>query len=567
MEPTARPWVAHYDAGVPALIEIPARPVDDLLRQAAADRPERVALDFLGAHTSYRRLDEQVDRFARALGGMGVRPGDRVSLHLPTSPAFVIAAQGAFRAGAIAVPVNPLYVEREVAQLLHQTGPLVSVALDLLVPRVRAVRREVDGTDPAGRLVAVGIQDMLPAPLKWLYPLRARREGRWHPVPDSAAVPNLYRLLARTPGGRVESAAASDDPAVLQATGGTTGIPKCAVLTHRNLVANAMQVAAWYPVEPEGEDRILCALPYFHSYGLTVAMDFALLRGATQVLLPRFDPGQVLRVIARKRPRLFPGAPVMYAALAEHPERAKFDLSSVEACISGAAPLPGEVQARFEAATGGRLVEGYGLTEASPVTHCNPVLGERRAGTVGLPFPSTEARVMELESRMREVPPGEVGELAVRGPQVMSGYWQQPEETAQVLREGWLFTGDLARQDADGYFSIVDRLKDLILVGGMNVYPREIEEVLLTHPAVAEAAVVGVPDARHGEVPRAYVALRPGAAATPEELLEFCRERLARFKVPRSLEIRDELPRTFVGKVLRRELAAEYEASRARPEA
>lgn len=212
-------------------------------------------------------------------------------------------------------------------------------------------------------------------------------------------------------------------------------------------------------------------------------------------------------------------------------------------------------------------MEGYGLTEASPVTHCNPVLGERRAGTVGLPFPSTEARVMELESRMREVPPGEVGELAVRGPQVMSGYWQQPEETAQVLREGWLFTGDLARQDADGYFSIVDRLKDLILVGGMNVYPREIEEVLLTHPAVAEAAVVGVPDARHGEVPRAYVALRPGAAATPEELLEFCRERLARFKVPRSLEIRDELPRTFVGKVLRRELAAEYEASRARPEA
>jgi long-chain acyl-CoA synthetase len=299
-------------------------------------------------------------------------------------------------------------------------------------------------------------------------------------------------------------------------------------------------------------------LPLFHIYGLTVDMNYAMLVGGTLILIPRFDPEMVLKATKHK-PRLFPGAPIMYQTLAHHPEVAKFDLSSIEACISGAAPLAPEVQRDFEAVTGGRVVEGYGLTEASPVTHCNPVHGERRNGTIGLPFPSTEARVVDPVSG-EPVPPGEVGELVVRGPQVMAGYWERPDETAACLLDGWLRTGDMARMSDDGFFTIVDRAKDLVIVGGINVYPREIEEVLISHPAVADAGVIGIPEERHGEVPYAFVVLAPGSTATADELLAHCRANLARYKVPSRIEFRDELPKTMIGKVLRKELRAEVDS-------
>jgi long-chain acyl-CoA synthetase len=558
-----RPWVSHYDPGVPPEVEIPAISVDGILRESAKAAPDRAALIFFGKATTYGELDRQVDRFAHALRAMGVQKGDRVSFHLPTSPAFVIGFMGAMRAGALAVPMNPLYVERELGVLFEQTEPKVSVTLDVLVPRLRALEGAGAGAGRPGRLVTTGIQDSLPVPIKWLYPIKARREGRWNPQPHSAEAPNFFRLLGSSPDGRFESAASPDDVAVLQPTGGTTGIPKAAMLTHRNLVANAIQVDAWFPRARAWEhSTVLSALPFFHIYGLTVDMNYGLLLGATLVLLPRFDPEQVLETADRYHPQLFPGAPTMYDTIARHPHVRSHDLSSIEACISGAAPLPPEVQRDFESITGGRVSEGYGLTEAAPVTHCNPIDGDRRLGTIGLPFPSTAARVVDPETGYA-VRDGIVGELEVAGPQVMAGYWHRPDETAAVLRGGWLRTGDLATRDEDGYFTIVDRAKDLIIVGGVNVYPREVEEVLLGHPDVVDAAVVGVPDSHYGEVPFAFVVLRDGAAATVEELVAHCRTNLARFKVPRMIETRPSLPKTMIGKILRKDLRADAAAAAA----
>ncbi len=567
----SRPWLAHYQPGVPAEIDVPNLTVDGLLREAARSQPRRDALRFFGARTTFAALDDAADRFASAIRGLGLQAGDRVSLHLPTSPAFVIAYLGTLRAGCVVVPMNPLYVDRELEVLLRETTPRLSVVLDSVFPRVRAVRQrlaDVLGPPPGGaggavEAIVTGVQDSMPIPIRWLYQLKARREGRWKPVAHAAATPNLFRLLATRPHDAIPSAARPEDPALLQPTGGTTGIPKAAILSHRNLVANALQVEAWFPAPRLADDAILCVLPYFHIYGLTSALGYALVHGSTQILHPRFDPQAVLTSIAKDRPKLFPGVPVMYATLLRQPKLADRDLTSLEACISGAAPLPGPLQDEFERITGGRVSEGYGLTEASPVTHCNPVVGERRLGTVGLPFPSTEARVVDLETGTRPLGVDEIGEICVRGPQVFGGYWKRPDETAGALRDGWLYTGDVGAMDADGYFRIVDRRKDLVIVGGINVYPREIEEVLASHPAVAEAVVVAEPDAVKGEVPIAYVVLRSGASVTLEELHEHCRSNLARFKCPVEIEIREELPRTMVGKVLRRVLADERSKARA----
>jgi len=436
--------------------------------------------------------------------------------------------------------------------------------MDVLVPRVAAARAALgDALAPPGLsgVITTGIQDSMPIPIRWLYPLRARREGRWRPVPHTPQTPNLFRLLAGSPAARVDSPARPTDPALYQGTGGTTGLPKEAVLTHRNLVANAMQCQAVLPGERGGGGAVLCALPFFHIYGLTVAMNFALVLGATQVLLPRFDPKMVLSAIDRYHPRYFPGVPSFYAALLDQPGLGRHDLRSIEACISGAAPLPPAVQARFEALTGGRLCEGYGLTEASPVTHVNPVRRGGRSGTIGLPLPGTDACLVDLATGERVREPGRIGELWVRGPQVMAGYHERPAETERVLREGWLHTGDLATMDAEGYFAIVDRLKDVVIVSGANVYPREVEEVLMSHPSVAETVVIGIPNPQKGEVPKAFVVLRAGAAATVDELRAHCTANLASYKRPASIEIRTSLPRSFVGKVLRRELIAEQTAA------
>ncbi len=545
-----RPWVRFYDDGVPAQLTYPDLLLHQILEESARRYPRLTALLFFGRRLTYGELDALVTRFAAGLQRLGVRRGTPVSLHLPNCPQFVIAYYGILKAGGVAVPHNPLYTEREIEYQLRDAGVEVAVTLTQFHPRVAAAAQRVG----VRHVIYTPIHRYMPPHLRLLYPLKARREGQWVEVRPAAGVVPFDALLAE---GRPQPVTASpDDPALYQYTGGTTGVPKAAVLTHRNLVANLLQAVAWYGGGEHAGERAMAVLPFFHIYGMTSVLNFSVRLGMAIILVPRFDPEMVLHAVARWRPTVFHGVPTMYAALLNHPRLARTDMRSIRTCISGAMGLPQEVQRRWEAATGGRLVEGYGLTEASPITHCTPVYGHRRSGSIGVPFPDTDARVVDPESG-RVLPPGEAGELVVRGPQVMRGYLNRPEETATALRDGWLFTGDIARLDEDGYFYIVDRKKEMINVGGLKVFPREVEEVLYEHAAVREAAVIPVPDPLKGEVVKAYVALKAGATATADELIAFCRQRLAPHKVPRAVEFRDSLPKTLIGKILRRALVEE----------
>ena len=550
-----RPWLASWPEGVPKSIDYPEISVHELLRRAAKDFGNRPAITFYGKSLSYRDLDAAVDRFAAGLRAIGVRSGDRVSLVLPNTPHFVVAFFAVLRAGGIVVQTNPLYTPRELASLWTDAGVEIVIALDLFWHNVSKARANA----PVKRIVVCDVGEFLRLPLRQLYPIRRRqdlkKQGHWPLVIPKEAGIHRFADLARTPPGLArETRADPDDVAVLQYTGGTTGTSKGAMLTNRNLIANAMQVAAWFSTGSRGRDKLLGAIPLFHVYGLTAVMLFSVVVGIEVVLYPNpREIGAILKLINKTKPSLLPGVPTMYIGILRHPELAKYDLRSIRACISGAAPLPNEVRKQFEAATGGRLVEGYGLTEASPVTHCNPLKGVVKE-CIGIPFPDTDARVVDPDDPSRELAQGDVGELAVRGPQVMKGYWHQPEETATVLRDGWLLTGDLARMDEDGYFYIVDRKKDMILCSGYNVYPREVEEVLFMHPAVGEAASIGVPDPYRGETVKAFVVLKAGKTATEADIIAFCKERLAPFKVPKAVEFATALPMSLVGKVLRRQL-------------
>ncbi|GLV47568.1 long-chain-fatty-acid--CoA ligase [Thermus sp. LT1-2-5] len=541
------PWYAHYDPGVPK--EAP-RPVllTEALRENARRYPKKVALAFLGRSISYAALWREVEAFAKGLQEAGVRKGDRVAIMLPNSPQFVVAFFGTLLAGGVAVNTNPMYTPRELRHQLRDSGAKALVILDQLLPRYQ----EVKGEAPVDLLVRTGIQDYLPFPKNLLYPLMLKRQGQ---APKNREGTPWRAFLKR---GKPDPVALElDDLALLQYTGGTTGVAKGAMLTHRNLSANALQVRAWIPDFREGEEVVLGAIPFFHVYGMTVAMNLALLGAAKLVLLPRPEIGPIVEAIEAHQVSLFPGVPTLYVAFNNFPGIEKRNLRSVRACISGSAPLPLEVAERFMALTGAKLVEGYGLTEASPVTHCNPLHGPRKLGSVGLPFPGVEAKVVDEEGR--EVPLGEVGELIVKGPNVMKGYWNRPEETQKALKDGWLFTGDMARMDEDGYFYIVDRKKDMIIAGGYNIYPREVEEVLYQHEAVQEAAVVGVPDPYRGETVAAFLVLKPEyrGKVTEKDIEAFCRKHLAAYKVPRILEFRESLPKSSVGKILKRELTKE----------
>ncbi|BDG60727.1 long-chain-fatty-acid--CoA ligase [Caldinitratiruptor microaerophilus] len=558
-----RPWVKFYDPWVRPHLDYPDVPLYAFLDDTAARKPHGTATIFQGARLTWAGVREAADAFAAALAALGVRPGDRVAIMLPNLPQTVITFYGALKAGAVVVMTNPLYTERELEHQLSDSGAETLVFLDILYPRVsRAVPRT-----PVRRLIAASIRDALPLPLRLLYPLKARREGHSLALPDQPNLHRLPELLARHRGAPPPAVTVrGEDLALLQYTGGTTGIAKGAMLTHRNLVANTLQTWEWVRGLERGEQRVLAVLPFFHVYGLTTALNLGVATGATLILVARFQVGEVLKLIQRYRPTLFPGAPPMYVAINNHPEVGRYDLSSIQACISGAAPLPVEVQTRFEALTGAKLVEGYGLTEASPVTHANPLQGRRVVGSIGVPFPDTDVRIVSPETG-EEVPVGQPGELCVRGPQVMQGYWNRPDETARVLRDGWLHTGDVARIDEDGYCYIVDRLKEVIIASGYNIYPREVEEVLYQHPGIMEAAVIGVPHEYRGETVKAYVVPRPGTTLTEEEVIEFCRERLARYKVPTSVEFRDSLPKSAAGKVLRRVLREEALRQQATPTA
>lgn len=549
-----KPWLRSYEKGVEASLEYPEQPVPWFLAESARRFPDRNALLFYGKPISFQALESLSNRFANGLRRLGVRKGDRVAVMLPNVPQCVIAYCGILKIGAICVYVNPLYVERELEFQLADSGAHVIVALDQFYPRIRNVLNKT----ALKWMVLTNVRDYLPTLLRWLYPLKARREGNWVKVEKRSPVYDFQALMERESDKFSEDDVKPEDTALLQYTGGTTGVIKAAMLTHRNLVCNAVQAACWTGMR-EGSEVVLSVLPFFHCYGLTACLNVSLYRASTLLLLPRFQTKDVLKCIQKYRPTLFPGIQAMYVAINNFPGVERYDLSSIRACISGAGPLHVEVQERFEALTGGKIVEGYGLTEASPVTHANPVCGVRKIGSIGLPFPDTDAKVVDTETGERELKPGEVGELAVRGLQVMKEYWNRKEETQRVLRGGWLYTGDMARIDEDGFFYIVDRKKDMIKTRGENVYPREVEEVLYRHPKVKEAVVAGVPESFSVEAIKAYVVLKDGERVTEEEIVGFCSRELAKFKVPKYVEFRPELPKTLVGKVLRRVLLEEEE--------
>jgi long-chain acyl-CoA synthetase len=555
-----QPWLEHYDPLVPKTLIYPDAPIQSLLEGAAKHAPKRTALEFLGYTMTYQELYDASRKFATALESLGVKKGDRVAIMLPNCPQFIIAFFGTMMLGAVAVNTSPLYVARELEQQLRDSGAETLVMLNLFYPRYR----EVAGNVPVKRVVVTSIADFLPFPKNILYPLKAKREGNWVDVKPEQHIFFFKRLLEKYPAAPARVEVKPDDLALLQYTGGTTGTPKGAMLTHRNLLSNVTSAVAWSPQAKYAEESMLCVLPFFHVYGMTVAMNMAIKLAATMILLPRFQIKDVLQTIHKHKPTFFPGVPTMYVAINNHPDVKKYDLSSINVCLSGASPLPLEVAHAFEALSGGKLVEGYGLTEASPCTHNNPLLGERREGSVGLPIVGVDCRI--VNENLEPLPVGEVGELITSGPNIMQGYWQRPEETAKCIREidgkRWLLTGDMAKMDAEGYTYIVDRKKDMIDASGYNVYPREVEEILYQHPAVKECVVVGVPDAYRGETVKAYIVLREGETATAEQILEFCKLRLSAYKMPKLLEFRTELPKTAIGKILRRELRLEEERKR-----
>lgn len=549
-----RPWLRAYAPGVPADIEVPDAPLTALLDRAVERFGSQVALDFMGATTTYARLATDVGRVAEGLRRLGVGKGDRVALVLPNCPQHVVAFYAVLRLGAIVVEHNPLYTAPELAHQLADHGARVVICWEKVAQTVQAVSDQT----AVETIVAVDLSAALPLAkrLALRLPVPAARRARAElrgPLPGGAR--RWEQLLTSggldpaTPGPGV------GDVAALQYTGGTTGVPKGAVLTHGNLAANAAQGRAWVTGLREGGETVYGVLPLFHVYGLTLCLTFAVGVGACLVLFPRFDPDQVLAAAKRRPPTFLPGVPPMYERLAEAAARRGADLSSIRYAISGAMSLPSRTVEAWEALTRGVLVEGYGMTETSPITLGNPMSSARRPGTVGVPFPSTWARVVDPEDPATERARGEPGELLVRGPQVFAGYWNQPAETAATLLEGgWVRTGDVVVMDEDGFVRVVDRIKELIITGGFNVYPSEVEEVLLQHPEVRDAAVVGVPSGDGGEQVLAAIVPAAGAAPDPEAVRAWCRERLAGYKTPRRVVVVDELPRTQIGKVLRRQL-------------
>jgi len=543
-----RPWLAHYDNGVPHTVAIPHIPLHRFLESSARRFPGRPALLFAGGRIRFARVDRRSNRLAHTLTALHLGKGSRVMLLLPNLPQTVIAFFGILKAGATVVFASPL---SEPEELLRQIRDSRAEAL-ITLTKLADVGRLALETAGVRHVILTSVADYMPRLKAWLFNMtRGRGDVLAGPLPPGMLI--LGRLLHAAPPTPLRTEVSPNDLAVIAYTGGTTDAPKGVMLTHRNLVANALQVRHWVPDLKEGKESFLCVLPFSHSYGLTTALTVPVMMGASMVIQPTFVTADVLRAIRRHRPTLFPGVPSMYMAINSYPGARRYRIRSIRACISGAAPLPVEVQEAFEKLTRGRLVEGYGQTETSPVTHANPLYGRRKVGSIGIPVPSTEAKIVDLATG-EDLPAGQIGELAVRGPQVMAGYWGLPEATEEVLRpDGWLLTGDIARLDEDGYSQIIARKRDMILAGAYQVYPRDVEEVLYEHPKVKEVAVVGVQrPAAPGQVVKAFVVLRQGELASKEELIALCRRRLAEYAVPWDIEFRAELPHSFVGKVLRR---------------
>lgn len=552
-----RPWTKRYDEGVPTEVPIPTHPVHDFLRKSAARFPDNTAIIFKGRRITYRELDEASDAIAAGLVANGFAKGDRAVIYMANTPQSVITFYGILKAGGIVIATNPLYSERELEHQLADCGAETVFVMTLFYDRLKRVQKS--GHTAVKRIIVTNIKEYLPSHLRLLFGLLKEKKEGHHAVlePGDVWFQDFLAAGRQAPPARVE--VGPDDIALLQYTGGTTGVAKGAIALHRNLASNTVMVRSWLADLREGEEIIIGAIPFFHSYGMVTVLCLAPAVGAAMIAIPNpRDLKDVLSSINKYRPTVYPGVPAMYIAINNNPDVAagKYDLKSIRACISGSAPLLLETKTKFEEISGAKLVEGYGLTEAHVVTHANPIYGENRAG-IGLPLPNVEARIVSAEDGDEIMPVGEIGELIIRSPSVMAGYWQMPTETSNCLRDGWLYTGDIARMDEDGYFYIEDRKKDMIIAGGFNIYPREVEEVLAEHPAVLEVAVAGVPDARRGETVKAWIVKKPGDPTTEEQIIEWSKERLAKYKYPRLIEFRDELPRTTVGKVLKRELVKE----------
>lgn len=526
---------ANYPESVSTQVEIPEWTLPQLLADTVQKYPAHEATSFYGTTMTYEALLQASQAFAVSLQQVGVQKGDRVALVLPNCPQFIIAYYGILMVGGIVTQVNPMLVERELQYILHDSGAKAMVVLAALYPRAKAVQPETQ----VETVITVSLQ----------------------PSATSFAPDITFETFLQNGMGqslKPVELRPSDDVAILQYTGGTTGRSKGAMLTHRNLIANVIQSQEFFKHElVPGQERCLTVIPLFHVFGMTSCMNLSIYTGASMILLPRFDLQEVLTTIRQEKPTFFPGVPTMYVALTNFPNVESYGIDSIRTCNSGSAPMPVELLKEFERKTGAKILEGYGLSEASPTTHCNPPFAERKPGSVGVGIPSTDYKIVDEATGEAEVPIGELGELLVRGPQVMKGYWNLPDETALALREGWLYTGDIARMDEQGYVYIVDRKKDLIIASGYNIYPREIEEVIYEHPAVQEVAVVGVTDAYRGETVKAFLVLKAGVQVTAEEIRDFCKANMAPYKVPKVVEFRDQLPKSTVGKVLRRTLREE----------
>ncbi len=549
-----RPWLKSYDRDVSFSQSYEDIPVYEYLDRVARDHPQRKAIVFNNWKITYKQLRKLAETVAANLRSYGLSPGDRVAIMLPNLPQTIIAYWGALKAGGTVVLTNPLYMEKEMLHHFGDSQAKFLITLDLNWSKISPLLPRLN----LEKVFITRISDCLRFPMTWLYKLRMYREDKLPEIPfdDQTVLPwkSLVKkgevFIKYTPNPK-------QDLAALQYTGGTTGVSKGVMLTHYNLAANVRQAMAMLHGINLRENTVLGLLPYFHIYGLTVCVNFATAIGATLAPYPRFVPRDVLKAIHKVKPTIFPSAPAIFQALLQQKDIDKYDLSSIDYCISGSAPIPVDSLEKFKQATGAEIIEGYGLTEASPITHLNPLRGKHKYGSIGLPFPDTDAAIVDMEEGRTLQPQGEVGELIVKGPQVMKGYWNQSEETAQALRGEWLYTGDIAYMDQEGYFFIVDRKKDLIITGGYNVYPREIDEVLHEHPGIQEAVSVGIPSSTRGEVIKAFVVPKESQNLTKNEVISYCKQKLANFKVPKQVEFREELPKTTVGKILRRTLRDE----------
>ncbi|MFH0824157.1 MAG: long-chain fatty acid--CoA ligase [Pseudomonadota bacterium] len=544
-------WLKSYAPNVPQTLDFEKIVLSDALKRSAERFPDNPALLFQGTTVTFRRLDELVSRFAAGLESLGVKPGDKVAVLMPNLVQTVVAYYGAMRAGAVLVMNNPLYTDRELQHQFNDSGSTYLVCLDLLAPRMIKLRESTG----IHTIISCHIRDYLPFLKKHLF--RFVRKGMHLDTPQAPKVHEFMDLVNNNAPIASSRSGKWDDTAVLLYTGGTTGVSKGVELTHANLSSNCQQCTSWFPGFAEGREIAVGCLPFFHSFGMTTAMNMSMFQAWSVVLIPKPEPKTILEAISTYKATYIPAVPTLYNGMINFPELKNYSIESLLGCFSGGAPMPLETIRRFEQLTGAQICEGYGLTETTPVTHINPYGGATKVGTIGLPLPNTEAKLVNVDDYNVEITtPGESGELCIKGPQVMKGYINRPEETATALRDGWLLTGDIAVIDEEGYFTIVDRKKDMIITGGFNVYPRDVEEVLFTHPKVSEACVIGIPDSHSGERIKAFVTLKAGETATEEEVIAFCRERLTKYKVPKFVDFVSDLPKSAVGKILRKELKA-----------